>query len=181
MRNLILKMECSLDGFVGGPNGELDWLLPDFDEEHGKWLAERLWQAAAHLMGSTTYLGMAAHWPSSNEPYAAPMNQIPKLVFSKHLPKAEWGEVRIVRTDPATEITRLKQENGMDLLAHGGWRFAQYLVRSGLIDEYWLVVHPVALGNGLPLFQNLAVPIRFNLVDKVTFKSGVTAMTLRPT
>lgn len=180
MRRLILKMESSLDGFVGGPNGELDWLVPDFDVEHGEWLTERLWRAGAHLMGSATYLGMASHWPSSTEPYAAPMNGIPKIVFSKSLQKADWGEVSVVAIDPAAEITRLKQESGKDLLAHGGARLAQYLIRSGLIDEYWLVVHPVALGKGLRLFPDLAAPIRFKLIDRTVFKSGVTAMTLCP-
>ena len=180
MRKLILKMECSLDGFVGGPNGELDWLFPDFDVEHGEWLVEKLWQAGAHVMGSVTYRGMAAHWPSSTEPYAEPMNRIPKIVFSANLTEADWGEVRVVSIDPATEIARLKRESGKDLLAHGGARFAQYLIRSKLIDEYWLVVHPVAVGSGLRLFPDLAAPIRLRLIDRTAFKSGVTAMTFQP-
>lgn len=180
MRKLILKMECSLDGFVGGERGELDWLTPGFDAEHGNWLSERLWQADAHLMGKSTYLGMASHWPSSTQPYAEPMNRIPKVVFSKTLQAATWGETSIVRTDPAAEILRLKQGGSSALLAHGGIRFGQYLVRSGLVDEYWLVVHPVALGKGQQLFADLSAPMHFEPIDRTMFGSGVTALTFRP-
>src|SRR5438876_12382505 len=75
MRKLILQMQCSLDGFVSGPNGELDWIFPDLDAEYAAWGVERLWRAGAHLMGGVTFRDMAAQWPSSTEPYAAPMNQ----------------------------------------------------------------------------------------------------------
>jgi dihydrofolate reductase len=101
-------------------------------------------------------------------------------VFSKSLGEANWGEVRVVSSDPANEIARLKQESGKDLLAHGGARFARYLTSSGLIDEYWLVVHPVALGSGLRLFADLSAPIRFKLIDRTAFESGVTVMTFQP-
>ena len=175
MRKLVLKMDCSLDGFVGGPNGQLDWLIPDFDEEHTDWLVGKLWQAGAHLMGSATYRGMAAHWPTSTEPYAAPMNQIPKIVFSRSLKQTNWGDARIATGDLATEVTRLKQETGKALLAHGGARFAQALIGSGLIDEYWLIIHPIALGTGLRLFPEIPAPIRLKLLSETTFKTGVMA------
>lgn len=180
MRKLILKMDCSIDGFVGGANGELDWLFPGFDEEHAAWLVGRLWQAGAHLMGRVTYQGMAGHWPTSAEPYAAPMNQIPKIVFSRSLKETTWSETRIVTGDVTSEITAMKQEPGKNLLAHGGVRFAQALIATGLVDEYWLIMHPVALGNGLRLFPELAAPVRFKLVSEAAFKTGVLAVILRP-
>jgi len=92
MSKLILQMQYSIDGFVGGPNGDLSWIFPDFDASYEKWTVEKLWQAGAHLMGSLTYGDMAAHWPSSSEPYAPPMNQIAKIVFSRSLKEASWGE-----------------------------------------------------------------------------------------
>jgi dihydrofolate reductase len=180
MRKLVLQMQCSLDGFVGGPNGELDWIFPDFDAQFAEWCIEKLWQAGAHLMGSATYRDMAAHWPCSTEPYAAPMNRIPKIVFSRSLKKAEWGETRIVSGDLAKEVARLKHESGADLLAHGGARFARSLVRSGLIDLYRLVVHPVVLGKGLPLFTELASPLRLKPAATATFKTGLIARDLQP-
>jgi dihydrofolate reductase len=102
------------------------------------------------------------------------MNEIPKIVFSDSLKKGDWPETRIVSGDWATEIAKLKQEPGRDLLAHGGVRFARSLVRSGLVDEYRLIIHPVALGNGLSPFSELPAPIRLRLADATTFKTGAT-------
>ncbi len=82
MRRLILKMSVSIDGFVAGPNGEIDWIFRSNDAGATAWTIETLWQAGAHLMGSRTYQDMAAYWPTSTEPFAAPMNEIPKVVFS---------------------------------------------------------------------------------------------------
>lgn len=180
MRKLILQMQYSLDGMVAGPSGELDWIFPDFDEEYAKWEVERLWRAGAHLMGAMAYRDMAAHWPSSREPYAAPMNEIPKIVFSRSLKTAAWGKTRIVAGDLAEEIKRLKQESGRDLLAHGGVRFAQSLIATGLIDEYRLLVHPVVLGSGKPLFPGVAEPMRFKFVSQTAFRTGMVALELQP-
>jgi dihydrofolate reductase len=180
MRELILQMQYTLDGFVSGPNGELDWIFPDFDDEFAAWETERLWEAGAHLMGSVTYYDMAAHWPASDEPYAAPMNQIPKIVFSRSIKKAHWGETRIVPGDLGVEIRRLKQQSGKDLMAHGGVRFAQSLIRTGLIDLYRLIVHPVALGKGQSLFSAVDAHVRFKPVGETTFKTGIVVMELRP-
>jgi dihydrofolate reductase len=117
-------------------------------------------------MGSVTYRDMAAHWPSSTESYAAPMNQIPKIVFSGSLKNADWRDTRIVSGDLAKEIAKLKQEPGRDLLAHGGVRFAQSLVRTRAVDEYRLVIHPVVLGRGKRIFADLAAPMRFKPISR---------------
>jgi dihydrofolate reductase len=83
MRKVILKMSVSVDGFVCGPNGEIDWIFRSNDEGATAWTVETLWQAGLHIMGSRTYQDMAAYWPTSTEPFAPPMNEIPKAVFSK--------------------------------------------------------------------------------------------------
>jgi len=106
MRRLILQMQMSLDGFAGGPNGELDWIFPGFGSDATGWIVDRLWQAGAHLMGGATYRDMAAHWPTSSEPAAAPMNQTPKLVLSRSLRDAPWGETRIVAGDVALSVAK---------------------------------------------------------------------------
>jgi dihydrofolate reductase len=178
MRKLVLQMQYSLDGFVCGPKGEVEWAFAGIDEKCTDWIVTRISQAGAHLMGSVTYGDMAAHWPSSKEPYAESMNSIPKVVFSRTLKEAPWGETRILSGDLAEEIVRLKQESGKDLLAHGGARFAQSLAATGLIDEYRLVVHPVVLGSGMRLFPGDGAPVRLNLVDATTFKTGTIAKTL---
>lgn len=83
MRKLILKMDMSLDGFVEGPNGEQDWIFDHNDEGAARWVIEAIWQAGFHVMGRKTFEAMATHWPRSTEPFAPPMNTIPKLVFTR--------------------------------------------------------------------------------------------------
>ena len=94
------------------PKGELDWIFPDVDEGYTKWTVEKVWQAGAHVMGRATYGDMASHWPTSTEPFAAPMNEIPKIVFSNSLKEARWAETRIVAGDLRAGIGRLKEESG---------------------------------------------------------------------
>lgn len=177
---VVLQMQVSLDGFVGGPQGELDWIFENWDDELTAWEVEALWQAGIHAMGGITYGDMAAHWPSSSEPFAAPMNEVPKAVFSKTLRETPWGEARVLRGDLVEELEGLDVEPGKVVLAHGGASFARSLVASGLVDEYRLFLHPVALGRGLPLFTGLADPLRLARVDARVFPCGVTVQTYRP-
>jgi len=179
MRKLILRMNCSLDGFVSGPSGENSWIFPDYDVNTSAWAAEALWRAGAHLMGSVTYREMAAHWPTSTEVFAPPMNRIPKIVFSKTLKDAAWSETRIISGDLATEVARLKAEPGGELVAHGGVRFAQALVQHRLVDEYRLFVHPVALGQGKSPFSTLPKPLRLKTIHRVVFETGLLLVTLQ--
>ena len=179
MRKLILRMNCSLDGFVASPSGENDWIFPDYDADTSAWATEALWRAGAHLMGSVTYKEMASHWPSSTEVFAPPMNQIPKVVFSSTLKEAQWPVTRIASGDLAEEISRLKAEPGGELVAHGGVRFARSLIQRGLVDEYRLFVHPVALGGGESPFSNLPKPLRFKIVNRVVFTTGLELLTLQ--
>ena len=176
-RKLVLKMSVSLDGFVGRNDGDVEWIFPSIDEELQEWMVDRLSQAGAHLMGRITYGDMAAHWPVSDEPYAAPMNDIPKIVFSRTLTDGAWPETTVLRGDLTAEINRLKADDGDDLLAHGGAGFARALVQRGLIDEYCLVIHPVALGSGLPLFTT---PTDLALISSELFPGGAMAVTYAP-
>jgi dihydrofolate reductase len=173
MRPLILKMDISLDGFAGTTDGNVEWIFRTFDDEFGDATVELLGQAGVHIMGRVLYGDMAAYWPTSDEPYARPMNDIPKVVFSRTLEDAPWGPVRIARGDLAEEITALKAESGGPILAHGGAGFARSLSRLGLVDEYRLNVHPDALGAGLPVFSD---PVRLRLRGARTFPGGTVAL-----
>ncbi|MFG3255371.1 dihydrofolate reductase family protein [Streptomyces sp. NPDC048172] len=178
MRKLVLKMNVSLDGFVGTDSGSVDWIFPSLSDDAAAWLAgTTLWQAGTHIMGRTAYLGMAAHWPTSTEVFAAPMNEIPKVVFSRTLQEADWAGTRIADGDLATEIARLKEEPGKDILAHGGASFARALSSLRLVDEYRLIVHPVALGTGLPLFAD---HLDLTLLSSTPFTGGTAAHVYRP-
>jgi dihydrofolate reductase len=208
MRKLILKMSITLDGFVGGPNGEIDWVFKTSSEDANAWTVGKLRQAGAHLMGRKTFTDMASYWPNSSEVFAAPMNDIPKIVFSKKgfnpsqkgesttaltdairanradggnmvstLPSGaqSWAEPTVITGDLAAGLRELKGEAGKDLLAHGGASFAQNLVQTGLVDEFWFVIHPVAIGRGLGLFANLERPTYLKLIETKSFSAGTVA------
>jgi dihydrofolate reductase len=175
MRKLTLKMDTSLDGYVGPLDDDAAWIMRDIDDELSRWLVDEvLSQAGTHVMGRVTYEDMAGHWPTATSVFAAPMNEIPKVVFSKTLTSADWPETRIASGDLAEEIARLKEEPGKDILVHGGSGFVQALTKLDLIDVYRVVVHPVAKGSGEPLFGG---ELDLTLTDAKTFGTGAIALT----
>jgi dihydrofolate reductase len=124
-------------------------------------------------VGAATYAGWATFWPSASGPFAKPMNEIPKVVFSNSLTSADWGETTIAVGDLSETVTRLKHERADGyLLAQGGVRFARSLVETGLIDEYRLVVHPVVLGAGERLFK---APLSLEPLSTIAFSGGAVA------
>jgi dihydrofolate reductase len=108
------------------------------------------------------------------------MNDLPKVVFSKTLPAAEWAGSRIARGDLTEKIAALKSEPGGEIMAHGGVAFVQALSGLGLIDQYRLVILPVALGNGLPLFKDLPKPLRVDLAEAKSFSDGTVIHVYQP-
>jgi dihydrofolate reductase len=121
MASLVLKMSVSLDGFVAPPDGSSDWVAAGRSPDGASWTVETLSNAGAHLVGAATYAAWSGFWPGAAGPFAKPMNEIPKVVFSDSLASAGWGETTIATGDLAAAVTRLKQErSGGDLLAHGG-------------------------------------------------------------
>ena len=171
MTSLILKMSVSLDGFVAPADGSSDWeaaASPDGAE----WVLDTVSNARAHLVGAVT-CALGRPLAGAPGPFAAPMNEIPKVVFSNSLTSADWGETTIATGDLVDAVTRLKQERlGGYLLAQGGVRFARSLVEPGLIDEYRLVVHPVVLGAGERLFT---AALTIEPVSSTAFSGGAVA------
>jgi dihydrofolate reductase len=170
MRSLVLKMSVSLDGYVAPPDGSTDWVAAGRSPDGASWTLETVSNASAHLMGATTYARWAGFWPSAPGPFAKPMNDIPKVVFSDSLESADWAETTIASGDLTEAVGRLKQEQTSGyLLAQGGARFARSLVETGLIDEYRLVVHPVVLGAGERLFT---APLTIEPISTSAFSGG---------
>lgn len=180
MRRVVLQMGVTVDGYVAGSRGEGDWGLPHEHPDVFAWKVASLRQIGCHIMGRVTYEQMAAHWPNATGDYAMFMNDLPKVVFSHTLEAADWAGTRIARGDLTEEVAALKNESGGDVMAHGGAAFVQALSRLGLIDEYRLVTLPVALGNGLPLFKDLARPLRVDLVEASSFPDGTVIHVYRP-
>ena len=173
MTSLILKMSVSLDGYVAPADGSSDWEAAGRSPDGAEWVLDTVSNARAHLVGAVTYARWAGLWPGAPGPFAAPMNEIPKVVFSNSLTSADWGETTIATGDLVDAVTRLKQERlGGYLLAQGGVRFARSLVETGLIDEYRLVVHPVVLGAGERLFT---AALTIEPVSSTAFSGGAVA------
>ena len=180
MRKLVLFMHTSLDGFVAGPNGELDWI--SYDEELERYAAELVSTVGSPLYGRVTYQMMESYWPTvlknpSSKKYelehAQWVENINKVVFSKTLQKVDWKNTRLIKENIAEEIQKLKQQPGKDLVIFGSPGLAQTFMRLGLIDEYRLTVNPVVLGRGIPLFKEIKDRINLRLINAKTFNSGV--------
>lgn len=178
MRKLVLKMSVTVDGFVCGPNGEVDWFHRYNDEEGHLWVEKCLWDAGIHIMGRKSFEAMAGYWPTSSDSLAAPMNEISKVVFTKQggLDNTKydksWSEA-LVATDLVSDIAKLKLQEGKFILAHGGASFAQDLVHYDLIDEYRLVIYPVILGKGKPLFAKAQKDLDLKLINSTAYPSGI--------
>lgn len=181
-RPLILAMSVSLDGFVARKDGVIDWLSGD-GLDHGaqrhRLNLELLGQIGTIVMGSGAYAEMSKGWSRSDNPMAVLMNSLPKVVFSQSLSEVTWN-ARVSRAPVEEEVPALKREPGMDLVVFGGARIAHSLMRHRLIDEYRLTVHPVALGEGLPLMHGLPEPQRLELISSTAYADGCVTQVLRP-
>lgn len=161
MRKLILSINTSIDGFISGPNGELDWHFAHFGEDLGKFVYAQLGTMDTIVAGRVTYLSMFNRFSTLNDEFANMMNSYGKIVFSTTLTTAEWNNSRIVKDHIAEEIGALKEQPGKDIITWGGARTIKTLVQHNLIDEYRIFTAPVVLGKGQPLFAD--VPARFEL------------------
>lgn len=179
MAKTVLIMTTSIDGYVAAPDGIATGGLPE-PAELKRWKLERIRRAGAHLMGRVSYEGMGPVWQKSSDDYAAPMNDIPKVVFSQTLKKAEWPTSTIARGDLADEIAALKAKATGDLIVWGGANFAQAITRAGLIDEYVIITQPVAYGGGKPLFYDLKAVLKLKLLAATTYDTGATLRVFEP-
>ena len=175
MRKVIVSNLMSLDGFFEGPNHELDWFV--VDEEFFAYARDMLRGVDTILFGRKTYQHMADYWPSAPaEEIADQMNNLPKIVFSRTLESAEWQNSTLVKNDAVAEISKLKQLPGKDMVILGSASLASFLLQRGLIDEYRVILNPVLLGSGNPLFQDVKQRLRLKLSRTKLFGSGVVVL-----
>ena len=186
MRKLIASTFLSLDGFTVGQNEDMGWVMNNFNEEMGKYAGDLMSSMDAILLGRVTYQIMINFWPANTEataPGADKMNNTPKVVFSRTLDKADWGKyknVRVVKDNVAQEIAKLKQQPGKNMVIYGSANLVQGLTRLGLIDEYQILVHPILLGAGKPLFAGLSQPVNLKLTKSETYRNGVVVLCYQP-
>src|SRR3954470_10593654 len=190
MRKVLLLEHVSLDGYVAGPNGEMNWIrLPDEIWSYGDRLTGT---SDAAIYGRNTYGMMAGYWPTAADgpdadrhaiDHAAWVNNAQRYVFSNTLETAPWGDssCTIVKGDAVAEVARLKQEPGGNIFLVGSITLAQSLMRAGLVDEYHINLNPVVLGGGRALFPDgLQAALNLQLVASTPLPTGVIALHYEP-
>jgi len=202
MRKIIVSNMISLDGFIAGPNGELDWHLAD--EEFEKRAADMLNTVDTILFGRVTYEGMASYWPTAvtsptgtlytegtkirvptqaskiHTEIAHKMNTLSKIVFSRTLEKVDWNNSKLLKGINKQEIMEMKQQPGKDMVILGGGDILSTFMELDLIDEYRIFVNPVVLGGGKPMFKDLGKRYKLKLVETKIFGSGLVGLYYRP-
>ncbi|HEX8814037.1 MAG TPA: dihydrofolate reductase family protein [Terriglobales bacterium] len=180
MPRLIVSNIMSLDGFFESAEKKLDWFQRD--EDFFSYARDMLRATETLIFGRLTYEHMAAYWPSApKEEIADAMNNLPKIVFTRTLTKAAWNNTRLINTDPAEEIARLKrQPGGKTLTLLGSAALASYLLQKNLIDEYRVILIPVLLGRGTPMFHGINEWVHFKLERTTPLKSGTIVLYYQP-
>jgi len=187
MRKIIVSEYITLDGVIEDPGGAEGfkhggWTFDFGGQEQQQYKFEELFACDAHLLGLRTYEGFAAAWPNmaaQTGAYGERMNSLPKYVVSTTISQTTWNTT-LLKGDLAGELSRLKQEDGQDILIFGSGRLVQTLHERGLVDEYRLMVFPVVLGSGQRLFPDGEEKRALKLIEARTFSSGVVLLSYQP-
>jgi dihydrofolate reductase len=189
MRKIKLQIQITLDGFVGGSNGEMDWMVWNWDDVLRQYVTDLTNSADTFLLGRVTGQGMAVYWPTvATNPeskaediwMAERLNNSLKIIFSKTITTIDWVNVKIAR-DIAEEVRRLKHLPGKDIVIYGGAGIVSSFIKKNLIDEYHLFVNPVAIGKGKPIFKNLEDKLNLELVKTTISSVGIVILYYQPT
>ena len=187
LRKLKLQVQISVDGYIAGPNGEMDWMVWNWDDKIKKYVFELTEPVDTILLGRKMTDGFISHWSDvmskPDDPsyaFAKKMIETPKVVFTKTLNKSRWVNTDIATGDLTDEINKLKSQNGKDIIVYGGASFDSSLIKAGLIDEFHLFVNPAAIGNGLTIFKDLNEVQKFSLVKSIAFDCGIVLLHCEP-
>jgi dihydrofolate reductase len=179
-RKLKLQVQISIDGCIAGPNNEMEWLVWNWDEKLKEYVNKLHGPVDTILLGRKMTSEFISYWSNvMNKPddpeyiFAKKMMQTPKIVFTKTLNKSEWPNTKLVTGDLKDEITKLKNKDGGDIIVYGGASFDSSLIKENLIDEYYLFVNPVAIGNGKPIFRDLKEIRNLSRIESMPFDSGI--------
>jgi dihydrofolate reductase len=186
MRRLISFTQVTLDGYFTGRNGDLGWAHEgQEDAEWNAFVAGNASGGGQLLFGRITYELMVSYWPTpaalERDPAVAEgMNRLPKVVFSRTLDQVSWTNTRLVKGDPATEVRKMKHEPGEGMVILGSGSIVSQLAQAGLIDEYQIVVKPVALGDGRTMFEGLKQRLTLKLTKTRAFTNGNVLLSYEP-
>ena len=183
MRKIISFMHISLDGFVAGPNGEMNWIK--VDEEIFDHVGKRIGEGDTALYGRVTYQMMENYWPTAgDEPTASKhdiehskwYNKVHKVVLSRTLKETGLNNTTIISDNLSESMNEIKHQGSKDILLFGSPTATHSLIQLNLIDGYWLFVNPIVLGRGIPLFTDIKDKIKLKLLNTRRFTSGVTEL-----
>lgn len=187
MRKLKLQVQVSIDGFIAGPNGEMDWMVWNWDEELKSYVKEITGTVDCIIMGRKLAEGFIPYWATVAENpddpqynFGLTMKDTHKLVFSKSPGPSSWHNTRVTAGDLVEVITELKNQNGKDIIVYGGGSFVSSLIKAGLIDEYHLFINPTAIGDGMTIFKRLTNKQPFNLLKSLAFACGIVVNCYEP-
>jgi len=184
MRKLFEFNLVTLDGYFEGPNRDIGW--HNVDAEFNDYAVDMLNSVDTLIFGRVTYELMANYWPTpaamKNDPIVAEkMNMLPKIVFSrKTLDKVEWHNTKLVKDIIEVDIENMKREPGKDMVVLGSGSIVSAFAQRGLIDEYRIMINPIVLGDGIPLFKGIKDRINLNLIKTRTFRNGNVLLYYQP-
>ena len=180
MRKLRLQVQMSVDGCIAGPNGEMDWMVGLLDDELIKYAYKITEPVDTILLGRKMTDVFISYWSNVvNKPddpwyeFAKKMIETPKVVFTKTLNKSRWINTDIARGDLIEEVSKIKSQNGRDIIVYGGASFDSCLIKEKLIDEFYLFINPVAIGNGMTIFKDLNEIQKYTLIESKAFECGI--------
>ena len=180
MRKLKLQMQMTINGFVGGPNGELDWMTWDWSEDIKSYVTDLTNSMDTIILGRKLAEGFIPYWadvktkPDHPEYEAGKtFTDTPKIVFSKTLSKSLWDNTEVTSENLSDKIKELKNKAGKGIIVYGGANFVSSLIEENLIDEYYLFVNPAAIKAGLIIFDNITNMRKFKLTDSRKFDCGI--------
>jgi dihydrofolate reductase len=187
MRKLKLQVQITVDGFIAGPNGEMDWIEFNWTDDLKTYVEELTAPVDTIVLGQHLAQGFIPHWaavaanPDDAEVSAGKkFTDTHKVVFTKTLDESPWENTSLAKGDLTTEINELKSQPGGDLIAYGGATFVSTLIKEGLIDEFHLFINPVAIGTGMPIFQALEQKQTLRLVKSIAFDCGIVVVCYVP-
>ena len=187
MRKLKLQMQVSLDGYVAGEGGTLDWMVWNWDDELKNYVVGITEAVDLILLGRNLAEGFIPHWGAAaldqqnpEVEFAKLMTDTPKIVFSRTIQESPWQNTTIINECNVNEINDIKSSPGKDIIVYGGAAFVSSLVEQGLIDEYHLFINPVALGKGMTIFGGLASRLNLKLVNSKAFDCGIVVLFYQP-